>query len=82
MIDYLSDSTGSLVCLVNVRTTRTHLFCGATAFKGGLTGAINVYNGATNYLIDIPESVKTIAGYEVRSSPDDNLVIKIHVKAS
>jgi hypothetical protein len=78
MIEYLTDKTKSLVCLVNIRTTENHLFCGASVFKGGLTGTISVYNGATSYLIVVPEDIKNLANYQAKSDPDNNIAIKIY----
>jgi hypothetical protein len=77
MFDYLVDSTGLLVCLVNCRIAGNTIFCGATVFKGGISGTIKVYNGTTEFKIELPDSLLSVANYQARSSINDDLEVKI-----
>jgi hypothetical protein len=77
MFDYLIDSTGSLACLVNCRIAGNLIFCGATVFRGGLSGTIKVYNGITEFEIKLPDNLLSVATYQIRSSINDDLEVQI-----
>ena len=71
----LKDGTGLLAVLINCRVDSERLMCGAAVFRGGLSGEIEVFDGTTKYRIKIPETVKTVATYQVFADSKDNLEI-------
>jgi hypothetical protein len=72
----LKDSTGLLAILINCRIAQDRLLCGAAVFRGGLSGEIIVSNDKSTYKIKIPDSVQTVATYQVFADSDDNLEIE------
>jgi len=73
----LCDQTKMLAVLINCRLSSGVLLCGAAFFRGGLSGAIEVFDSSHKFTIKVPESVANIATSQVFSNANDNLEIEL-----
>ncbi len=71
----LYDETKTLAVLVNCRLSgnKKSLLCGAAVFRGGLTGVIQIGDDKNQWIINIPDSVASVATYQVLADSQDVL---------
>jgi hypothetical protein len=75
-VDYLMDKTGLLVLLINCRIEQDRILCGFAFFRGGLHGAIEVFDKTGQpFTIKIPESVAEIFTYQSFCNPQDKFTV-------
>lgn len=84
-MDILADATKCLAVLINCRTDKEYkntLLCGVAVFRGGLSGLIEVSDGTHRFVINVPESVQSVATYQVLADSKDNLEISYNASSN